>query len=264
MSHSHELTVTIIQSDLFWEDKDANLKSFKEKILSITQHTELIILPEMFTTGFSMSPETLAEKMDGKTIRWMKEISASRKAVVTGSVIIEEDGHCFNRLIWMLPTGDFGYYDKRHLFGYAGENSHYTPGNKKLIASLKGWKINLQICYDLRFPVWARQPVEEDKQYDVYINIASWPDKRRNAWKSLLTARAIENQSFVIGVNRVGNDGNSHHYAGDSMIVDPLGEVIYLKEQVEDVFTYTLKKERITETRTSLPFLKDADEYTIF
>ncbi len=263
MSPSQDLTVTLIQSDLLWEDKQANLQAFEQKILGIKPPTELIVLPEMFSTGFSMEPEKLAEDMEGTTVKWMKRISAEKKVVLTGSIIIQENGKYFNRLIWMLPTGEYGVYDKRHLFGYAGEHHHYTPGQKKLIASLKGWKINLQVCYDLRFPIWARQPVEAEKQYDLYINMASWPDKRRHAWKSLLTARAIENQSFVIGVNRIGTDGNGHQYAGDSMIIDPLGEALYTKEYEEDIFTFRLQKEKVADTRSKFPFLDDADEYLI-
>ena len=151
------LTVTLIQSNLFWEDKKANLEMFQQKIESIKEKTEIVILPEMFNTGFSMKPELFAEKMDGETVNWMKKISAEKKIILTGSLMIEEDGKYFNRLIWMLPNGEYGIYDKRHLFAYAHENEHYSAGNKKLIASVKGWKINLQVCYDLRFPVWARQ-----------------------------------------------------------------------------------------------------------
>lgn len=260
---ARSLTVTIIQSSQFWENKDANLQMFAEKIRNISQRTELIILPEMFSTGFTMQPERLAETMDGETLRWLKEISHEKKAAITGSFIAKEDNHYFNRLIWMLPDGSFGHYDKRHLFSFAGEHEHYMPGNKKLIASLKGWRINLQVCYDLRFPVWARQPAEAEKQYDLYINVANWPSKRRAAWKTLLTARAIENQAYVIGVNRVGTDGNGHHYSGDSMIIDPAGEVLYHKEDDEDVFTFTLDKQKVLDTRRHFPFLNDADNYRI-
>lgn len=263
MADIQSLTVTLIQTDLFWEDRRANLEMFEKKIRSISVPAEVVILPEMFSTGFSMNSESLAETMQGETINWMKRLSASQKVVIAGSVIIKENGHYFNRLIWMLPNGETGSYDKRHLFGYAGEHEHFSQGGRKLIASLNGWKINLQICYDLRFPVWSRQPPEAEKQYDLLINVANWPDKRRNAWKSLLTARAIENQVYAIGVNRTGTDGNGHHYAGDSMIVDPLGETIYHKENDEDIFTCTLKKESLISARQKFPFLKDADNYII-
>lgn len=236
----------------------------QQKIESIKEKTEIVILPEMFTTGFSMKPELLAEKMEGETVQWMKKIAAEKKIILTGSVIIEKDGKYFNRLIWMLPNGESGIYDKRHLFAFGDEHNHYSAGNKKLIASVKGWKINLQICYDLRFPVWARQsPGELENKYDLLINVANWPDKRSIAWKTLLRARAIENQCFVVGVNRVGEDGNKIFYNGDSSIIDPLGEMIYQKSKDEDLFTYTLQKEKISETRDKFPFWKDSDHFMI-
>ena len=236
------------------------------KIESIEERTELIILPEMFSSGFSMNPELLAENMNGETVQWMKKISSEKNIILTGSIIIEEDGKYYNRLIWMLPNGDYGYYDKRHLFAYGNEHSHYQSGNKRLIASVKGWKINLQVCYDLRFPVWSRQsPVfpgegeEMRPEYDILIYVANWPQRRDHAWKTLLQARAIENQCYVIGCNRVGDDGNGIYHSGDSMIVDPLGEILYEKENEEDIFTYTLQKEKLDEVREKFPFWKDAD-----
>jgi predicted amidohydrolase len=176
-----------------------------------------------------------------------------------------EGGKYYNRLIWMLPNGQLGYYNKRHLFAFAEEDQHYTPGNKRLIASVKGWKINLQICYDLRFPVWARQQLSKDleKEYDVLLYVANWPEKRSHAWKTLLTARAIENQCFTIGVNRVGLDGKNIAHSGDSMVVGPLGEVLYHCAHEEDVFHIQLQKEEIDHTRTQFPFWKDADFFVI-
>jgi len=265
------LTITTIQTALHWEDKAANFRMLEEKINQIGQKTEIVILPEMFTTGFSMKPEQLAETMEGETISWMKRIAQQKRIVLTGSVIIEADGQYYNRLVWMLPNGQYGFYDKRHLFAYAGEHEHYTPGHKRLIASVKGWKINLLICYDLRFPVWARQatPVTEEQaanpapEYDLMIYVANWPERRNHAWKTLLQARAIENQSFVVGVNRVGKDGNDINHSGDSMIVDPLGDVLYTKAHEEDIHTITLHKERLEEIRQKLPFLEDADNFII-
>jgi len=258
------LTISIIQTDLFWEDKKANLDMLEEKIKSISEKTEVVILPEMFSTGFSMKPEIFAENINGETIQWMKKISSEKKIILTGSIMIEEDRKYFNRLVWMLPNGELGWYDKRHLFAFANEHSHYTKGNKKLIAAVKGWKINLQVCYDLRFPVWARQDAAEpEAKYDLLIYVANWPEKRSIAWKTLLQARAIENQSFVIGVNRVGEDGNNIFYNGDSMIVDPLGEIIYQKSTDEDIFTYRLQKEKVEETRKQFPFWRDADNFII-
>lgn len=245
----------------------------EEKISSINEKTEVVVLPEMFSTGFSMKPEQLAETMDGETLQWMKRVAAEKKIILTGSVIIEEEGKKFNRLIWMLPNGQYGLYDKRHRFAFAGEDKHYTAGKKRLIASVKGWKINLQVCYDLRFPVWARQapsqspPQGEEKgtetEYDVLIYVANWPERRSHAWKTLLQARAIENQSYVIGVNRVGNDGNGIYHSGDSMIIDPMGEILYHKKDEEDVFTISLDSEHLKSVREKLPFLRDADGFII-
>ena len=257
------LSFSIIQTNLFWEDKGANLTHLEQKIMGIESYTEIIVLPEMFSTGFSMQPEIHAETMDGPTIDWMRRLSETKKAIITGSLIIKEEDKFYNRLIWMLPNGELGYYDKRHLFAFAGEDQHYTAGNKRLIASVKGWKINLQICYDLRFPVWARQTKGTESEYDVLLYVANWPEKRNHAWKTLLTARAIENQCVTIGVNRVGLDGNNNAHSGDSLIVGPLGEVLYHCAYEEDVFNITLQKEEIANARSQFPFWKDADFFHI-
>ena len=269
------LTFTLIQTQLHWENKQANLAMFEEKINAVKEKTEIIVLPEMFSTGFSMKPELFAETMDGETVAWMKRVSAEKRVILTGSVIIEEDKKYYNRLIWMLPNGQFGFYDKRHLFAYGSEDEHYTAGNKRLIASVKGWKINLQVCYDLRFPVWARQnsphpltpsPRGEggaEIEYDVLVYVANWPERRIHAWKTLLQARAIENQCYVVGLNRVGNDGNNIYHNGNSMVVGPLGEVLYEKQHEEDIFTITLQKDTLDETRHKFPFWKDADKFNI-
>jgi predicted amidohydrolase len=261
------LTITVIQTNLHWEDKAANLRMLEEKINSIKEKTEIVILPEMFTTGFSMQPSKLAETMDGESVQWMKRISAAKKIILTGSLIIEEKGNYFNRLIWMLPNGQYGIYDKRHRFAYAGEDVQFTAGTKRLIASVKGWKINLLVCYDLRFPVWARQalPREEESvpEYDVLIYVANWPERRIHAWKTLLQARAIENQCFVAGINRVGKDGNDIQYIGESMVISPMGEPLYQKKDVEDIFTITLNREDLDTVREKFPFWKDADDFQI-
>ncbi len=258
------LLVTILQTNLHWEDKTANLQMLEEKINSISIKTEVVVLPEMFSTGFSMRPEELAETLEGETVQWMKRTAAAKKIILTGSLIIKEGNNYYNRLIWMLPNGQYGIYDKRHRFAFAGEDNHYTAGTKRLIASVKGWKINLQVCYDLRFPVWARQQSQpEGPEYDVLIYVANWPERRSLAWKTLLQARAIENQCYVIGVNRVGNDGNNIYHSGDSMIIDPMGEVLYTKKDEEDVFTIQLDKEQLDRVREKLPFLKDADGFMI-
>jgi omega-amidase len=258
------LTVTTIQPDLQWEDKAANLRRLEEKIDGIGVHTELVVLPEMFSTGFSMRPESLAEPMDGPTVDWMRTIAARKKIILTGSLIITEEGNYFNRLIWMLPNGQYGYYDKRHRFAYAGENDHYTAGSRRLIASVKGWKVLLLVCYDLRFPVWSRQALPAPElEYDLIIYVANWPERRNLAWKTLLRARAIENQSYVIGVNRVGADGNQIMHGGDSMIIDPLGEILYHGAEKEEVFTQTFHKDKLEEIRQRFPFWKDADHFHI-
>jgi len=258
------LAITTIQTDLIWEEKSANLLMLEQKINRIEQKTEIVVLPEMFNTGFSMKPERLAETMDGESVEWMKRMSRENGIVLTGSLMIEEDGNYYNRMIWMLPNGQYGHYDKRHLFAYAEEDKHYSPGNKRLIASVKGWKINLLVCYDLRFPVWARQVQNEaGAEYDVLIYVANWPERRSHAWKTLLCARAIENQCYVVGVNRVGTDANNIHYSGNSLIIDPLGQVLYHMADEEDVNTITLQKELLEETRTKFPFWKDADSFKV-
>jgi omega-amidase len=274
------LTITIIQSHLHWEDKSANLSLFEEKINSIKNNTEIVVLPEMFSTGFSMEPDKLAETMEGETVQWMKRMAKQKKIILTGSVIIKETDtdqdaesvptRYYNRLIWMLPNGEYGYYDKRHRFAFAGEDRYYTSGNKRLIASVKGWKINLLVCYDLRFPVWARQaPSLNEKgeydqpEYDLLIYVANWPERRIHAWKTLLTARAIENQCYVAGANRLGDDNNGFHYSGESMVVDPLGETLYYKKDVEDIFTITIDKSHLQQVREKFPFWKDGDLFTI-
>ncbi len=273
------LHFTLIQANLFWEDKEANLQLLEDKINRIKENTQVVILPEMFSTGFSMKPEELAENMDGKTMDWMKKIANEKKIIITGSLIIEEEGKYYNRLIWMLPNGQYGHYDKRHLFAYAEEDKHYTPGNLRFIASVNGWKINLMVCYDLRFPVWARQQSSLQQselapsasggeagrglEYDVLIYVANWPERRSIAWKTLLVARAIENQCYVIGVNRVGMDGHDIHHSGNSMVVDPFGEILYHKADDEDVFTICLEKEQLEKIREKLPFWRDADKFFI-
>lgn len=264
-----KLNVTTIQTELFWEDQPANRRMLEEKIRSIQEKTHLIVLPEMFSTGFSMQPERLAETMDGETVQWMRQLSKLKGSIITGSLIIAENGKHFNRLIWMLPNGELGYYDKRHCFTLAGEDKHYTAGAKRLITSVGGWRILVQICYDLRFPVWARQQVHADggepqTEYDVLLNVANWPAKRSHAWKTLLQARAIENQCYSIGVNRVGTDGFGLEYSGDTTIVDPLGEVLYQKSGIEEVHTITLEKEKLQQIREKLPFWRDADDFQVF
>lgn len=260
------LSITTIQTNLIWENKQANLDLLQQKIHSIPYALEVVVLPEMFSTGFSMQPHLFAETMQGDTVNWMRQLAISKKIVLTGSLIIKEEGKYYNRLIWMLPNGQYGYYDKRHLFAFAGEDKHYAAGNKKLITSVKGFKINVQICYDLRFAAWASQqpkPQSTHDMYDVLLYVANWPEKRNHAWKTLLQARAIENQCYVVGVNRVGTDGNENYYSGDSMVVDPLGQIQYTMAHAEDIHTFTIEKETINTIRNNFPFWKDVDDCRI-
>jgi omega-amidase len=220
------IKLALIQTELHWEGTDANLDHFSGKISEIPEAVDLIVLPEMFTTGFTMEPHGLAEKMDGRAIAWMARHASERSCVVTGSLVIEDGGRYYNRLIWMPPDGRLSFYDKVHLFSYAGEDKNYSRGDKRLIVSLKGWKIMPQICYDLRFPVWSRNRHVEgpDFDYDCLLNVANWPSSRSHAWRILLMARAIENMCYVVGVNRIGVDGRNIVYSGDSVVLDPLGE----------------------------------------
>ncbi|HWB63673.1 MAG TPA: amidohydrolase [Chitinophagales bacterium] len=255
------LKVTLIQANLHWEDVDANLIMFGEKIAGLKEATDLIVLPEMFSTGFSMNVAKLAEPMNNsKAIKWMRKMAAGKNAVITGSLMLEDGGAFYNRLIWMLPNGTFEQYDKRHLFSLSNEEKLYTPGNERIMVELKGWRVCPLVCYDLRFPVWSRN---EPHGYDLLLYVANWPERRIYAWKQLLVARAIENQSYVIGLNRVGNDGNDIYHSGDSMVVDALGNVLYHKQHDEDVFTTELNYEELEKTRKALPFLKDADSFIV-
>ncbi len=235
------LIVSLIQTDLNWENKEQNILHFTSKIKEISKETDLIVLPEMFTTGFAMEPHKLAESMGGTSMQWMHQMASDKGCVITGSIIIKENDKYFNRLIWMRPDGSYEHVDKKHLFTFAGENKHYTPGDKKLIVTLKGWKIMPLICYDLRFPVWSknRHTAKHGFDYDCMINVANWPEKRSHVWRILLMARALENQAYVIGINRIGTDGNNIGYSGDSAVISPKGENLSnmapFKEQTETV-----------------------------
>jgi omega-amidase len=251
------LNITTIQSDIIWEDINTNLKNYQEKIDSINP-TDLIILPEMFSTGFSMNPKNISETMNGVTINWMKDNASKMNCAICGSIIIEEDDKYFNRFIWVNPDGSIHKYDKKHLFSFAGENENYSAGNEKLIIEYKGWKICPLICYDLRFPVWSRNT----EDYDLLIYVANWPTKRKLAWKSLLVARAIENQCYVIGVNRVGND-EKNYYSGESSLINALGETLYTNSHIEDIYTTTISKYELNKVRAQLPFLNDKDNFKI-
>ncbi|HET6228075.1 MAG TPA: amidohydrolase [Bacteroidia bacterium] len=258
----NDLKVTLIQSNLFWENKQKNLEQFSKKIDDVNEVTDLIVLPEMFSTGFSMNPEKLAENMNGETVKWMKEKAQKKNCVVTGSFICEEGGRYYNRLLWVNPNGTYVKYDKRHLFSMGDEHNHYAAGEEKLIVELKGWKICPLICYDLRFPVWARNTKEAS--YDVLIYVANWPERRSYPWKTLLLARAIENQSYVIGSNRVGVDGNDISHSGDSAVIDAKGEIISkIKPNEEATETITLSYSNLVEFRKQFPAILDADQFEV-
>jgi omega-amidase len=255
------LKITTFQAYLFWENIDKNLQNLGLRLSSIREKTDLIVLPEMFTTGFTMNAGSLAEEMNGKTMAWMNEQAIKYGSVITGSLIIKEaDGRYYNRLIWMRPDGTYECYDKRHLFGLGKEDRTYTAGQKKLFVELNGWRICPIICYDLRFPVWLRN---KGGEYDMLLVVANWPEKRSLHWRTLIPARAVENQSYVVAVNRVGHDGNEVYHSGDSMCIDPNGNVVYYKPNDEDLYTFTINKEEIEKTRRAFPFLKDADDFEL-
>ncbi|MEM6360999.1 MAG: amidohydrolase [Bacteroidota bacterium] len=259
-----DLNVTLIQTKLHWQSTGANLAMFEEKIWCIEDPTDLIILPEMFNTGFSMEADRLAEPMNFTTFKWVKQMAKQTKAVVVGSAIIKENGSCFNRLLWMRPDGSFEIYDKRHLFRMADEHDHFSAGKQKLVVSLKGWKICPLICYDLRFPVWSRnQNVDGRPEFDVLIYTANWPSPRVNAWDTLLRARAIENLSYCIGLNRIGVDGNGIEYLGHSVVIEPKGNAICELEGNEAIRTITLSKEDLVNYRKKFPAYLDSDQFEI-
>ena len=228
------MKIALIQSSLFWENPTANRNYFEEKINGITEKVDLIVLPEMFTTGFTMNPEAVAEAMEGETIIWLQSLAKAKNSAITGSLIIKENNNFYNRLVFVFPSGEIQYYDKKHLFTLAGEDKVYTSCNEKLIVDYLGWKICPLICYDLRFPVFARN-VED---YDVLIYVANWPKPRINAWDILLQARSVENMCYTIGVNRVGLDSNNLEYVGHSQVVDYLGN--YVLESQKKVFSSLL------------------------
>jgi omega-amidase len=266
-----DLRISLVQTILHWENKTANLEMLERKIDGISGKPELIVLPEMFSTGFSMNKEILAETMDGPTVSWLRKSALRKGAIITGSMIAKDETasetRFYNRMIWMLPNGEFAFYDKRHLFAYGTEDQHYSAGNKRLIASVNGWKVNLQICYDLRFPVWLRQSPKEQTsaapEYDLLIVSANWPLARSLAWRTLLQARAIENQCYVIGVNRTGHDGRGLEYGGESMVLGPSGEPVKILGAADEIFSHTLTRDTLDELRTRLPFWRDADTFFI-
>lgn len=253
---SNQLHIALVQSDLFWNDPLANKNHF-DALLTSVQGADVIVLPEMFTTAFCM--EGSAESMDGASVQWMFQKAKSLDAAVCGSLIVQEDNQQYNRFVWVTPNGEIECYDKRHLFSLMGEGEQFAMGVERKLIHYKGWKICPQICYDLRFPVFSRN----DLGYDVLLYVANWPDRRIVAWDKLLQARAIENQSYVVGVNRVGEDVNNISFPGHSAVYDAFGETLAFLGKEETVEFVTLDKEALIETRERLPFLKNRDEFTL-
>ena len=263
------LKVTIIQTKLHWQNRAANLIHFEKLMAQIEGQTNLIVLPEMFTSGFTMQANQVADVADGEVLQWMQSMAFKHNAVITGSAVIEQGGNFYNRLLWVKPDGNFEHYNKRHLFRMANENEHFAEGTSRLISNIDNWRICPLVCYDLRFPAWSRNVnwstnFENKHQYEILIYVANWPERRSHAWKSLLVARAIENQCYVIGVNRIGVDGNNINYTGDSMVVSPLGEIIsQTKANQESVETLTLNLEQLMTYRKVFPANDDADVFEL-
>jgi omega-amidase len=261
-----DLKFTLIQSELHWEDAEANLSMFEEKIWQIGGSTDVIVLPEMFTTGFTMAAHKMAEHMNMRTFKWMKNMADQTGALILGSYVVTVHDRFYNRLLWMEPGGNFKTYDKRHLFRMANEHKIYSSGESLLVASWRGWRICPLICYDLRFPVWSRnrwEPTLKRPSYDVAVYVANWPTARIDAWDTLLKARALENLSYVVGVNRVGQDGNDIEYNGHSAVISPKGEVIFSNEGVEAIRTLELSANSLSAFRDRFPAYLDADDFTI-
>jgi predicted amidohydrolase len=252
-----KLKITLVQPYIIWEDKTANLEKYSKMVLAAGE-TDLIVLPEMFTTGFSMQSEKLKETMEGPGVHWMKEIAALKNASVVGSLIIEENGKIYNRAVWVFPDDKTEYYDKRHLFTMGQEKNHYSKGLLKTVVEFRGWKFCPLICYDLRFPVWSRNT----ENYDVLIYVANWPAPRHQVWKNLLVARAIENQSYCVGVNRVGTDGAGLSYLGGSAMINARGEAGFFGK-TEEVRTFEISYSKLQNFRKSFPLLEDKDEFSI-
>lgn len=253
------MKIALIQSSLYWENPKQNRDYFEEKINTISDDIDLIVLPEMFTSGFTMNPENVAETMQGETVSLLKVLAKAKNSAITGSLVIEENNNFFNRMVFVFPSGEIQFYDKKHLFTLAGEDKVYTSGTQKIIVDYLDWKICLQVCYDLRFPVFSRN----FENYDLLIYVASWPKIRINAWDVLLKARAIENMCYTVGVNRMGEDNNGYQYTGHSQVVDFLGNCMVEPVESESIFYAELDKEKMLQTRQKLGFLNDRDTFEI-
>ncbi|MCH7411130.1 amidohydrolase [Belliella sp. DSM 111904] len=259
------LKVALIQTDLYWQDKVANLAMFEEKLWQLPKAIDLVILPEMFATGFSMDMESLSEPMNHTICKWMIQVAKQLKVTITGSAIIQDSGKYYNRMLWVSPSGDIDWYDKRHLFRMAQEDESYDMGKKRRVFEVNGWKILPQVCYDLRFPVWSRNGASSDGEmdYDLSIYVASWPAARVKAWDILLQARAVENLSYSIGVNRIGVDGNGVEYSGHSAIYDYKGECVSSAEENEGILILELNYSDLIAFREKFPAWKDADKFEL-
>jgi len=255
-----DLTVTLVQTELYWENIQANLSELEEKLWSVQDNADLIVLPEMFNTGFTMNAPTLAEPMNLTTTKWMKQMAAQKQAVICGSFIVKEKDNFYNRFLWVTPEGQISYYDKRHLFRMANEHETFSMGKEKLIVELKGWKVCPLVCYDLRFPVWSRNVKNE---YDILLYVANWPAARQSAWNTLLPARAVENLCYTIGVNRCGEDGKGIAYQGDSRIDDFYGNNLLHLGKEESISTFEFDKEKLEKYRQKFPAYLDADRFEI-
>lgn len=253
------LKITIVQTVLHWHDPERNRAHLGEMLSALDEPTDLIVLPEMFTTGFTMEAAACAETMGGPSVAWMKAQAGALDAVVCGSVIIEEGGRFCNRLVWMRPDGRYEIYDKRHLFRMAREDEYFTAGSRRLVVELQGWRVCPMVCYDLRFPVWSRNRGD----YDVLLYVANWPSRRRDAWRTLLRARAMENLAYVVGVNRVGVDGNDIPYSGDSVVLDYIGQPIVEGSDAPMTATVSLDREKLEAYRRKFPAHLDADDFNI-
>jgi len=268
MSNTNDLRITLVQSDLHWEDREANLKRLDQHLSRIVEPTDIVVMCEMFTTGFSMHAERIAEYHDAenmRTLNWMRAWAKKLDAVVTGSIAVNEEGTYFNRLYWVLPDGRINTYDKRHTFTFAGEDKHYSKGNSRIIEEWRGWKICPLICYDLRFPVWSRNTmVNGEPAYDVLIYAANWPEVRTAPWQKLLLARAIENQCYVCAVNRVGSDDNGNNYSGDSAAIDPRGDYLFHSDDGQEyVRTVVCSGTALDDFRKKFPVLVDGEKFEI-
>lgn len=257
---NNNLNIAIIQTDIVWESSTESLAKLNDKIIELDPSVELMILPEMFATGFTINVKKVKQAMDGEIVSWIKKTAIEKKVAIYGSVVIEDNHNFYNRAIFAFPNGDIEYYDKKHLFTLAGEDKFFSSGIVRKVITYKGWKIMPLVCYDLRFPVWSRN----DLDYDLVLYTANWPERRIYAWNTLLKARAIENMSYVVGTNRVGTDGNNIIYSGESTIINPMGEeILGLPKYTEDIKNMTLNKEEQNNIRKKLSFLDDQDSFKI-